>query len=130
MAHLKELGLSPGQPKVLRELATMGPSSQRELAISCEVDPAAICRTLDSMERAGLLIRKPAPADRRSGRVELTPQGRTALEEWEARCQIIEEQMLQGFSPVEREQLLSFRRRMLHNLRGESPTKTQAKEEP
>lgn len=116
--HLKELGLSPGQPKVLRELAAMGPSSQRELAISCEVDPAAICRTLDSMERAGLLIRKPAPADRRSGRVELTPQGRTALEEWEARCQIIEEQMLQGFSPEERAQLAGFLERTYRNVGG------------
>ena len=66
--YLKQLGLSPGQPKVLRYLAALGPSSQRALADYCGVDPSAICRTLDSMERDGFLIRKPSPSDRRSGR--------------------------------------------------------------
>ena len=46
--YLKEMGLSPGQPKVLRYLAAMGPSSQRDLAYHCDVDPSAISRMLDS----------------------------------------------------------------------------------
>lgn len=37
--YLKQLGLSPGQPKVLRYLAALGPSSQRALADYCGVDP-------------------------------------------------------------------------------------------
>ena len=49
--YLREMGLSPGQPKVLRYLSELGHSSQRELADCCDVDPSAICRTLDSMER-------------------------------------------------------------------------------
>ena len=116
--YLRELDLSPGQPKVLRELAALGPVSQRELALYCEVDLSAICRTLDSLERAGLLVRKPDPADRRSGRVELTPRGHAALERWEARCRVIEEQMLRGFSPQEREQLAGFLERAYRNVGG------------
>ena len=106
--YLKEMGLSPGQPKVLRYLSELGHSSQRELADCCDVDPSAICRMLDSLERGGFVTRSPSPNDRRSGQVELTQQGRDALDAWEGRCKVIEEQMLQGFSPEERAQLRDF----------------------
>ena len=43
--YLKEMGLSPGQPKVLRYLSERDHSSQRELADYCDVDPSAICWT-------------------------------------------------------------------------------------
>ena len=45
--HLKKLGLSPGQPKVLRSLAFLGACTQKKLAEYCDVDPSAICRMLD-----------------------------------------------------------------------------------
>ena len=116
--YLKELGLSSGQPKVLRYLAAMGPSSQRELADYCGVDPSAICRMLDSMERGGFLVRKPSPSDRRSGRVELTELGRQTLDAWEEQCMTIEEQMLRGFTPRERELLTDFLERAYRNVGG------------
>ena len=116
--YLKELGLSPGQPTVLRYLAAAGPSSQRDLAYYCGVDPSAISRTLDSMERDGFLCRKPDPRDRRSERVELTEQGRAALEAWDAQGMVIEEQMLQDFSPEERAQLKDFLERACRNVGG------------
>ena len=51
--YLREMGLSPGQPKVLRYLSELGHSSQRELADCCDVDPSAICRMLDSLRAEG-----------------------------------------------------------------------------
>ena len=116
--HLKELGLSPGQPKALRELAALGPLSQRELAECCDVDPSAISRMVDSLERGGFLSRKPAPQDRRSGRVEISGRARHALEDWDARCRVIEEQMLRGFTEEEREQLAGFLERAYRNVGG------------
>lgn len=116
--YLKEMGLSPGQPKVLRYLSELGHSSQRELADCCDVDPSAICRMLDSLERGGFVTRSPSPNDRRSGQVELTQLGRDALDAWEGRCKVIEEQMLQGFSPEERAQLRDFLERTYRNVGG------------
>ena len=116
--YLKEMGLSPGQPKVLRYLSERDHSSQRELADYCDVDPSAICRMLDSMERGGFVTRSPSPTDRRSGQVALTPLGRDTLEAWERRCKVIEEQMLQGFSPEERAQLRDFLERTYRNVGG------------
>ena len=103
--YLREMGLSPGQPKVLRYLSELGHSSQRELADCCDVDPSAICRMLDSLERG-------------CGQVELTQQGWDALDTWEGRCKVIEEQMLQGFSPEERALLRDFLERTYRNVGG------------
>lgn len=116
--HLKELGLSPGQPKVLRYLANLGPGSQRDLADYCDVDPSAISRMLDSLERGGFVVRKPNPSDRRSDWVELTGKGRTTYAAWDRQCKVIEQQMLQGFSPEERERLTEFLERAYQNVRG------------
>lgn len=115
---LGELGLSTGQPKVLRCLAARGPCSQRELADRCDVDPAAICRLLDGMERSGLLERCPSKADRRTGEVHLTDQGRRALQAWEERCLDFETQMLEGFSEAEKQQLRDFLERAYRNVGG------------
>ena len=116
--HLTALGLSPGQPKLLRVLAMSGPCTQRRLADCCEVDPSAICRMLDSLERSGLVARQPSPSDRRAGLVSLTAEGRTAFGRWEERCMELEDQMLSGFSPAERSQLADFLARAYRNMGG------------
>lgn len=119
--HLSALGLSTGQPKILRVLTAQGPCSQRKLADLCDVDPSAICRTLDCMERDGFLTRTQSQTDRRAGLVELTEKGRTAFETWEHQCMVLEDQMLQDFSPEEREQLADFLARAYRNVGGHLP---------
>ena len=91
--HLNKLGLSPGQPKVLRCLTARGPCSQRVLADYCEVDPSAICRMLDSLERE-------------------------AFETWDSQLRQLEDRMLQGFSAQERDQLADFLARAYRNVGG------------
>ena len=116
--HLGKLGLSPGQPKVLRCLNTLGPCSQRMLADYCEVDPAAICRMLDSLERDGFLERRPSKTDRRTGEVVLTEKGREAFTTWDSQLKQLEDRMLQGFTPQERSQLADFLARAYRNVGG------------
>ena len=50
--------------------------------------------------------------------MELTQQGRDALDAWEERCKVIEGQMLQGFSPEERALLRDFLERTYRNVGG------------
>lgn len=116
--RLAKVGLSHGQPKVLRCLRDLGPSSQRTLADYCEVDPAAICRMLDSMERNGLLVRQPSRTDRRTDEIQLTEKGRLALERWDRECNAFEEQLLQGFSEEEKQQLQEMLARAYRNVGG------------
>lgn len=116
--HLNKLGLSPGQPKVLRCLDAYGTCSQKELADCCEVDPASICRMLDSMERDGFLTRRPSDTDRRTGQVSLTDKGKEIFHIWEDQCMTLEEKMLQDFSPEETAQFAEFLARAYRNVGG------------
>lgn len=116
--RLAELGLSPGQPKVLRCLVTRGPCSQRMLADYCEVDPSAICRVLDSLERAGYLRRQPSKSDRRTDEIAITEKGRAAFAAAERSFAASEARQLQGFTPEERAQLQQMLARMYRNLGG------------
>ena len=73
-----QLGLGAGQPKLLGYLSRNGASSQRQLADYFEVDPAAVSRMLDSLQKGGFVTRRPDDNDRRRDLVELTPAGRQA----------------------------------------------------
>ena len=88
------------------------------LADCCEVDPSAICRILDTLERDGFLTRRPSQTDRRTGEVSITDKGREAFAAWEDQCQTLEDQMLHDFSPEERAQLRDFLTRAYRNVGG------------
>ena len=69
-----ELGLTvgQGQPRILKELREHGIMNQKELADACLMDVTTMSRTLDRMEKDGLLKRENNPASRRSWNVLLT----------------------------------------------------------
>lgn len=73
-----EMGLTvgEGQPRILNCLMEQGEMSQRELADACMFDVTTISRTLDKMEKAGLVTRKVNPASRRAHLIALTPEGK------------------------------------------------------
>jgi DNA-binding MarR family transcriptional regulator len=55
--------------------------SQRELGGTLHLSPPRVSMILDSLERAGSVVRRPDEADRRLTRVFLTPEGRRRQEE-------------------------------------------------
>lgn len=73
-----EMGLTvgEGQPRILNCLLEQGEMSQRELADACMFDVTTLSRTLDKMEKAGLLTRSVNPASRRAHLIVLTPEGK------------------------------------------------------
>lgn len=75
--HFIELGLTvgQGQPRILRMLRLKGAMSQRELADLCVLDVTTMSRTLDKLEKMGLVNRTDNPACRRSWVISLTPEG-------------------------------------------------------
>ena len=114
-----KLGLGAGQPKLLGYLSRNGASSQRQLADYYEVDPAAVCRMLDSLQKGGFVTRRPDDTDRRRDLIELTPAGSQAYGQWRAFCAEVEEQMLQGFTSQEREAFSNYLLRAYQNLKRE-----------
>ena len=58
--RMAQLGLGPGQPKLLAYLAVHGTSTQHEMAAFFEVDDAAISRMLDLLCFVNLSFHKTA----------------------------------------------------------------------
>lgn len=99
----RALGLGPGQPRILSYLAAHGVSTQREIARYLVIDPSAVSRMLDALERGGFVQSVPG-RDRRCRSLDLTEHGRTTVQRWDAECRRVDELMLTGFSPEERVQ--------------------------
>ena len=121
---LGELGLGAGQPKLLGYLRQNGPCGQRELAGYFEIDPAAVCRMLDSLQKGGFVTRRADEQDKRRDLIAHTPAGEAAYEAWQERCRAMEERMLAGFTPEERAHFADYLGRAYRNLkteRGEEP---------
>jgi DNA-binding MarR family transcriptional regulator len=78
-ARFNELGLHVGQEWVLFRLWEEEGLTQSQLVNSLHVEPPTITKTLDRLEKAGLVERRQDPDDARVSRVHLTSTGR-ALE--------------------------------------------------
>lgn len=70
---LDEYDLTPAQWNALNQLEHSGPLSQRRLADLLHREPATITRSIDKMERAGLVERVADPHDRRTNLITLKP---------------------------------------------------------
>ena len=105
-ASLAEL---PGGPRgylVLSAVAQDLPRSQLALAQQLVVDKTAMTYLLDALEGAGLVERRPDPADRRQRQIVLTPDGHCALQEFGGRLAEAEQRLLSALTP---EEALAFR---------------------
>ena len=71
--------IQPGHHTVLRHLGEDG-ARPSELAAQAGVSRQAVTKTLDDLERVGLVEREPDPADGRGVIVRYTPRGLAALE--------------------------------------------------
>lgn len=105
-----------GQPKILKNLLQKGEMTQKELADCCFLDVTTMSRTIDRMEKSGLLYRKNHPECRRSYLICLTDEGK---EKAQRVCEIFEkldEKMWRGISSGEMRELGSILKKVNKNL--------------
>lgn len=127
-AELNAVGLGEvGHPMLLTILHSSGADdpdcqchAQRDLAQLLHISSAAVATSLKSLEKGGYIRREP-DKDARKNRVILTQKGMDAVTGCKNAFARVSQRMLSGFSQEEREQLLSFRHRMLNNLRDTPP---------
>ncbi|MDT0410076.1 MULTISPECIES: MarR family winged helix-turn-helix transcriptional regulator [Streptomyces] len=77
----EESGIPAGQSSVLARLAREGDASSSELARRERVRPQSMATIVAALESAGLVARRPDPADGRKQLVALTERGRAHREE-------------------------------------------------
>jgi DNA-binding MarR family transcriptional regulator len=105
----------PGGPRgyqVLAGLAGGPPHTQLALARTLGVDRTVMTYLLDELEGAGLVARRPDPADRRARQVLLTDVGRARLCDLERRLRDAEDQLLAPLEPAERDVLRALLQRL------------------
>lgn len=115
---LLSIGLTPGegQARILMSLAASEHVSQRKLADECMLDVTTMSRTLDRLERQGLIERKRDPGCRRAYRISLTEAGRMKAEVVKEGFARLEEMLFDGFGQEELEQLAEELGKIRDNL--------------
>ncbi|WP_246040918.1 MarR family winged helix-turn-helix transcriptional regulator [Streptomyces cadmiisoli] len=89
----------PGGPRgyfVLTAAVQGEANNQRSLAERFGVDRTVMTYLLDDLERAGLVERRPDPADRRSRHIIATPHGAERWTELRGRVELVERHILAG----------------------------------
>lgn len=117
-ALLAPQGLTHAQWMPLYKLHLGQGRTVAELAGVCLMDAGAMTRTLDRLERKGLVRRTRSARDRRVVNLALTPEGQAAAATIPfALCEVLNAR-LSGFSVEEWQQLRSLLGRMLDNAPG------------
>lgn len=95
--------------------------SQRDVARTMRISPATVAVSLKTLERDGYVERSADKLDQRRNQVSLTDKGKNAVKLCGESFRAVDERMLTGFSPAEKEQLGDFLTRMIENLGGVEP---------
>ena len=116
--HFIELGLTvgQGQPRILKTLRLKGAMSQRELADLCVLDVTTMSRTLDKLEKMGLIKRSDNPGCRRSWVISLTPEGEEKADKVIELFKMADEVFSDGMTAEEVERLYALMDVMEKNI--------------
>ncbi|MEJ8572321.1 MarR family transcriptional regulator [Microbaculum marinum] len=117
LERLKEQGLTTIQMRILSVLSVMAGITVNELAVFTIAEQSTMSRTLDGMERDGLVRRKNRKGDLRVRELYLTEKGREAFRQvWPVMHGSLEH-MFDGFSDEDYETLIVLLTRVLRNIR-------------
>lgn len=114
--EFSKIGITQGQPRILRFLKSHDGSIQREICDYCHMKPATVTEVLEKMEEKKLIERKFEPGSRRNLQVFLTSLGHEYLINAEQVDALLEEICFQGFAPEEKEETLHCFERIYLNL--------------
>ncbi len=101
IAALVPFGIHPGHKLLLMEIEKTGPVTQAQLAAASGFEPPTITLSVRQLEAAGLVVRRPSPADRRATLVELTDLARAVLPKVRTAWRQVAEQTMAGLSPAQ-----------------------------
>lgn len=117
-ARVSPYDVTPVQTHVLLYLQQHGGQvPQHELADYLRVKPSTANGVLDRMEEKGLVRRSVSGRDARRRLIHLTEKGAEKQSAFQRSFLDVEEVMVRGFGPEEREALLSLLNRVISNLK-------------
>ena len=113
---LKPYQITHGYTYFLMELFEQDGLTQTALQRAIGVEQPTVVRTLDRMERDGLIKRKPSPTDRRAFHIYLTDKGKRCEPLVKAAASVLNQSLLQSVSTEEQTHIKSYLQRLIDNL--------------
>mgnify|MGYP003307215107 CR=1 FL=1 len=110
------LGLYFGQPAILEFILQNKDCTQKELAEHLHISPPSVATTLKRMEKAGFIKRIEDESDTRKKRLTATEKGENALHNFRKICDETDSQLFINFTEEEKEQLMSYLKRLNSNI--------------
>ncbi|TDC84307.1 MarR family transcriptional regulator [Micromonospora sp. KC606] len=104
-AGVARMGISPRAHCVLLK-ARPGGLTQRQIGDLCGIDKTTMVVTLDQLEAAGLVRRRPSPTDRRARLIEVTTEGERVLGQAQEIAARIQQDVLSALPEADREVFL------------------------
>jgi DNA-binding MarR family transcriptional regulator len=102
---LEPYGVRPRHVAALIELRDHGELTQQSLCGQLHLDPTNLVAILNELEERGYAARRRDPEDRRRHLVEVSDQGMAVIDKVSEVMDGVEEELLAGLEPTEREQL-------------------------
>jgi DNA-binding MarR family transcriptional regulator len=112
----RSIGVTRPQWRVLITLDRNESINQGGLADLLEVEPITLCRMVDRLQEAGLVERRPSPADRRVWQLFLTDKSRPLLKQLRGVATELLKEAMAGISQAEQDQLDATLERVRANL--------------
>lgn len=109
---LGDRNVTPGQVGLLVLVSRNPGISQTALAKAIGVERSTLGEAIDRLLKRRLLVRKPAPRDRRSYALRLSPSGEDFLDGFVPRLLRHEDDVAGSLSPKERKTLIALLRRL------------------
>jgi DNA-binding MarR family transcriptional regulator len=110
------VGVTGPQWRVLAALNYRPGITQAVLAGLLDVEAITVGRMIDRLQKAGLVERRPAPADRRAWLLFITPAAEELLDQLQNVAEGVMAEILANFAPAEFEQLVNLLNRLRDNL--------------
>src|SRR6476661_5823637 len=102
---LEPYGIRPRHVAALIELRDHGELTQQSLCGQLHLDPTNLVGILNELEERGYATRRRDPEDRRRHLVEVSKRGIAVIEKVSAVMDGVEDDLLDGLEPAQREQL-------------------------
>lgn len=114
--QLEGTGVHRAQHRLLMTLSDNEFGSQSELAAMLEVSTATVAVSLKKLERDGYIQKEVKKDDSRVNFVRLTPKGEAVVQKSRKIFEMMEQQVIKGFSEEELVSLRKSLRRIYNNL--------------
>jgi DNA-binding MarR family transcriptional regulator len=116
----RKYGLTLPQWRALAQISIAGDSSQSALAAALDADPMTVSGILDRLEKRGLIMRYPDPADSRAKLTEVTEEGARLVSRARNVGRGLFEEAMAGVSDSDRDTLIRALGCIRDNLLGET----------